>query len=180
VQHRCWLWWCWLCCGRYVRPAHRHASARWLLFQQCKGAHSSPPHPTPPTRAPTRAPGPNMGGKSVYLRMAAALTVMAHVGAYVPAASMELTVCDAVLSRMGAADDLSSGRSTFAEETQNAAEMLRQSTPRWVLSQREVVCFLTRDLMGDCVSRNVSLPPHPLTPPSPHSPPSTQEFGHPG
>lgn len=51
-----------------------------------------------------------MGGKSVYLRMAGVLAVMAHLGCYLPAQSAELSVCDALLSRMGAADDLSSGR----------------------------------------------------------------------
>ncbi|KAI8469096.1 MAG: muts domain V-domain-containing protein [Monoraphidium minutum] len=74
--------------------------------------------------------GPNMGGKSVYLRMAAVLAVMAHVGSYVPAEACELGVMDGLLTRMGAADDLSSGRSTFAEEMANAAEMLARATPR--------------------------------------------------
>ena len=51
-----------------------------------------------------------MGGKSVYLRMAATIAVLAHIGCYVPAAAAEVSVLDALLSRMGAADDISTGR----------------------------------------------------------------------
>jgi hypothetical protein len=91
-------------------------------------AHSHAP-PPPLTSPP---PGPNMGGKSCFLRMCAVTAIMAHLGSYVPAASCQLSVCDAVLSRMGAADDISSGRSTFQEEMTNAAEMLNRATPRWV------------------------------------------------
>ena len=74
--------------------------------------------------------GPNMGGKSSYVRSVALITIMAHVGSFVPAASARLTVCDAVLTRMGAADSLATGSSTFLEEMSETSAILRQATAR--------------------------------------------------
>ncbi|GIL42503.1 hypothetical protein Vafri_465, partial [Volvox africanus] len=74
--------------------------------------------------------GPNMGGKSCYTRTAALLVVMAQVGSYVPAASLELTVFDGVYTRMGASDNILLGRSTFFEEMSDTAGLLATATPR--------------------------------------------------
>ncbi|KAH9923928.1 muts domain V-domain-containing protein [Epithele typhae] len=74
--------------------------------------------------------GPNMGGKSSVVRMAALCAIMAQVGSYVPADSMRLSLLDGVLTRMGASDELSRGRSTFMVEMQETSDILRIASPR--------------------------------------------------
>ncbi|RDX52693.1 hypothetical protein OH76DRAFT_1454157 [Lentinus brumalis] len=74
--------------------------------------------------------GPNMGGKSSVVRMTALCTIMAQVGSYVPAESMRLSLLDGVLTRMGASDELSRGRSTFMVEMQETSDILQMATPR--------------------------------------------------
>ena len=74
--------------------------------------------------------GPNMGGKSVYIRQTALIALLAHIGCYVPAASASLTVCDGIFTRMGASDSLATGSSTFLEEMSEASAILRTATPR--------------------------------------------------
>ncbi|XP_019619134.1 PREDICTED: DNA mismatch repair protein Msh3-like [Branchiostoma belcheri] len=74
--------------------------------------------------------GPNMGGKSSYIRQVALIVIMAQVGCYVPAESASLGIVDAVMSRMGASDDIAHGRSTFMVELQEAAEILNHATSR--------------------------------------------------
>ncbi|MBV8355159.1 MAG: DNA mismatch repair protein MutS, partial [Candidatus Eremiobacteraeota bacterium] len=82
--------------------------------------------------------GPNMGGKSTYLRQAGLLTIMAQIGSFVPAKRMELGVVDRVFTRIGAGDDLASGQSTFYMEMAEAANILRRSTARSLLLIDEV------------------------------------------
>ena len=82
--------------------------------------------------------GPNMGGKSTYLRQAGLLAIMAQVGSFVPAASMTLGVVDRIFTRIGAGDDLASGQSTFYMEMAEAANILRRSTRRSLLLIDEV------------------------------------------
>ena len=72
--------------------------------------------------------GPNMGGKSTFLRQAALLCVMAHCGSFVPAESMRLCGVDRIFTRVGAADDLAGGRSTFMVEMTEAADVARNAT----------------------------------------------------
>jgi DNA mismatch repair protein MSH3 len=69
--------------------------------------------------------GPNMGGKSCFVRQTALLVIMAQIGSYVPAESMRLTALRGVHTRMGAADNLAVGRSTFLEEMSECASILR-------------------------------------------------------
>lgn len=76
--------------------------------------------------------GPNMGGKSCYIRTAALIAIMAQLGSFVPAQRAELTPLDAVFTRMGASDSLALGRSTFLEELGEASSILAQATP-WSL-----------------------------------------------
>ena len=74
--------------------------------------------------------GPNMGGKSTFLRQNALIVVLAQAGAFVPAKSAHIGVVDRLFSRVGAADDLARGRSTFMVEMVEAAAILNQATPR--------------------------------------------------
>ena len=82
--------------------------------------------------------GPNMGGKSTYLRQTALLTIMAQIGSYVPAKSARLGVVDRIFTRIGAGDDLASGQSTFYLEMAEAANILRRCTRRSLLLIDEV------------------------------------------
>lgn len=74
--------------------------------------------------------GPNMGGKSSYVRAVALLVLLAQTGSYVPAAAMSLTLTDAIHTRMGARDNLFRGESTFMVEVSETAAILRSATPR--------------------------------------------------
>ncbi len=82
--------------------------------------------------------GPNMGGKSTYLRQNGLLVIMAQIGSFVPAQSMRLGVVDRIFTRIGAGDDLASGQSTFYMEMAEAANILRRSTRRSLLLIDEV------------------------------------------
>ncbi|MGX2950177.1 DNA mismatch repair protein MutS [Ursidibacter sp. B-7004-1] len=72
--------------------------------------------------------GPNMGGKSTYMRQIALITLMAYIGSFVPAESAEIGPIDRIFTRIGASDDLASGRSTFMVEMTEMANILHQST----------------------------------------------------
>lgn len=74
--------------------------------------------------------GPNMGGKSSYVRQVALIAIMGQIGSYVPAKSATLGMLDAVFTRMGAFDNMLTGESTFMVELSETADMLKQATPR--------------------------------------------------
>jgi len=74
--------------------------------------------------------GPNMGGKSSYVRSIALIAIMSQIGSYVPAASVRLGMLDAVFTRMGAFDNMMRGESTFMVELSETADILKQATPR--------------------------------------------------
>lgn len=82
--------------------------------------------------------GPNMGGKSTFLRQAALLTIMAQIGSFVPARSMRTGIVDQVFTRIGAGDDLASGQSTFYLEMAETAEILARCTQRSLVLIDEV------------------------------------------
>ena len=82
--------------------------------------------------------GPNMGGKSTYLRQTALLSIMAQAGSFVPASKARLGVVDRLFTRIGAGDDIASGRSTFYVEMAEMAVILRRCTPRSLLLIDEV------------------------------------------
>jgi DNA mismatch repair protein MutS len=82
--------------------------------------------------------GPNMGGKSTYLRQTALLVILAQIGSFVPAASATLGIVDRIFTRIGAGDDLASGQSTFYIEMAEAATILRRSTERSLLLIDEI------------------------------------------
>ena len=73
--------------------------------------------------------GPNMGGKSTYLRQAALLVIMAQVGCFVSAASAQIGICDRIFARIGASDNLLEGQSTFMLEMREASQIMKTATP---------------------------------------------------
>ena len=74
--------------------------------------------------------GPNMSGKSTYMRQLAIIVILAQIGSYVPAQKAELPIFDAIYTRIGAADDLVSGQSTFMVEMMEANHAIRKATPQ--------------------------------------------------
>lgn len=82
--------------------------------------------------------GPNMGGKSTFLRQNALITILAQVGSFVPAEYAEIGIVDQVFSRIGAADDLFRDQSTFMVEMLETAAILKQATPRSFVIMDEV------------------------------------------
>ncbi len=82
--------------------------------------------------------GPNMGGKSTYMRQTALLAIMAHCGCYVPASSATFGTIDRIFTRIGASDDLASGRSTFMVEMTEAANILHNATAQSLVLMDEI------------------------------------------
>ncbi|HNR93432.1 MAG TPA: DNA mismatch repair protein MutS, partial [Kiritimatiellia bacterium] len=82
--------------------------------------------------------GPNMAGKSTYIRQVALIVIMAHIGSFVPAGSAEIGLTDRVFTRVGASDDLTRGRSTFMVEMQETANILNNATPKSLIVLDEI------------------------------------------
>ncbi len=82
--------------------------------------------------------GPNMAGKSTYMRQVALVTLMAHIGSFVPAREAHIPVVDRIFTRVGASDDLASGQSTFMVEMSETAYILRNATARSLVILDEI------------------------------------------
>ncbi|RXE85769.1 MULTISPECIES: DNA mismatch repair protein MutS [Pseudoalteromonas] len=82
--------------------------------------------------------GPNMGGKSTYMRQTALIVLMAHIGSYVPASAATIGIVDRIFTRIGASDDLASGRSTFMVEMTETATILNNATAQSLVLMDEI------------------------------------------
>lgn len=82
--------------------------------------------------------GPNMAGKSTYMRQVALIVIMAQIGSFVPAKEAHIGICDSVFTRVGASDDLTSGQSTFMVEMSEVAEILKRATAKSLIIYDEI------------------------------------------
>ncbi|HEY9017206.1 DNA mismatch repair protein MutS [Thiomicrospira sp.] len=82
--------------------------------------------------------GPNMGGKSTFMRQTALIAILAHIGCYVPAESAQIGLIDRIFTRIGASDDLTSGRSTFMVEMTETAHILHHATEQSLILMDEI------------------------------------------
>ncbi len=82
--------------------------------------------------------GPNMAGKSTYMRQVALIALMTQIGSFVPASEADMCICDRIFTRVGASDDLASGQSTFMVEMNEVANILRNATDKSLIILDEI------------------------------------------
>ena len=135
--------------NRYVRPrfsdsgelrvmAGRHPVIEKLAAQDAQRFIPNDLYFHPETQFIAVITGPNMGGKSTYLRQAALLAILAQMGSFVPAESALMPLVDRVFTRIGAADNLARGRSTFMVEMTETAVILNSATARSLIVLDEI------------------------------------------
>jgi DNA mismatch repair protein MutS len=116
--------------GRHpVVEAHMETAGAHFIANGCRLA---------PERRLLLITGPNMGGKSTYMRQVALIALMAHAGCFVPAKAARLGPLDQIFTRIGAADDLAGGRSTFMVEMTESASILHNASERSLVLMDEV------------------------------------------
>ncbi|MCR4672969.1 MAG: DNA mismatch repair protein MutS [Lachnospiraceae bacterium] len=133
--------------GNYVRPRINNngvikiTEGRHPVIEKISGDGSFIPNDTYLDNKKDRIAiitGPNMAGKSTYMRQTALIVLMAHIGSFVPAAAADISLVDRIFTRVGASDDLSSGQSTFMVEMNEVANILRNATSRSLLILDEI------------------------------------------
>ncbi len=133
--------------GRYQRPALSDSltlkirGGRHPVVEQALGANRFIPNDTLLNDTDHRLlilTGPNMAGKSTYLRQVAHIAILAQMGGFVPAEAAEIGLVDGIFTRIGATDDLVGGRSTFMVEMDETATILNRATPRSLVLLDEV------------------------------------------
>ena len=135
--------------GRYSRPVvddgsafdiqgGRHPVVEAALAARNEGAFIANDCDLGDTARIWLVTGPNMAGKSTFLRQNALIAILAQMGSYVPAAAAHIGAVDRLFSRVGAADDLARGRSTFMVEMVEAAAILNQATPQSLVILDEI------------------------------------------
>jgi DNA mismatch repair protein MutS len=132
--------------GRWVRPRVsaaprlRIVEGRHPLVEALRREEPFVPNDTDlaPDRRVLVLTGPNMGGKSTYLRQVATIVLLAQAGSFVPAAEAEISLVDRIFTRVGAADYLARGESTFMVEMLESAAIVREATPRSLIVLDEV------------------------------------------
>ena len=128
------------CCPELVEEPGLHiARGRHPVVE---AARSEPFEPNDlhldPARRMLVITGPNMGGKSTYMRQAALIVLLAHIGSYVPATSARIGPIDRIFTRIGAGDDLVRGQSTFMVEMSETANILHHATPHSLVLMDEI------------------------------------------
>ncbi|MFA6173343.1 MAG: DNA mismatch repair protein MutS [Kiritimatiellales bacterium] len=132
---------------RYVRPAMSDGDeliiqdGRHAVVEQMPDAERFVPNDTTLNCGDHQLiviTGPNMAGKSTYIRQVALITIMAHIGSFVPASQAKIGLVDRVFTRVGASDDLARGRSTFMVEMQETANILNNATPKSLIVLDEI------------------------------------------
>ncbi len=118
--------------------AGRHPVVQARLAQTSAGAFIANHTHLGPKQRMQIITGPNMGGKSTYMRQIAVITLLASMGSYVPASACRLGPIDAIHTRIGAADDLANAQSTFMLEMTEAAQILHAATPNSLVLMDEV------------------------------------------
>ncbi|KAL7950838.1 muts domain V domain-containing protein [Trichoderma barbatum] len=123
----------------HVIMGGRHPTVEGGLQEQGRGfVHNDCVIGPPPNGLMWLITGPNMAGKSTFLRQNALITIMAQIGCYVPASYAEIGIVDAIFSRVGSADNLYHDQSTFMVEMLETAQILRLATPRSFVIMDEI------------------------------------------
>ncbi len=132
-------------CGFSSPSPPQRGGEGWGEVAQIKSPHPASGHPLPAGRGEGEKfaqialiTGPNMAGKSTYIRQVALLTLLAHTGSFVPAAEARIDLADRIFTRIGASDDLSRGQSTFMVEMTETANILNNATPRSLIVLDEI------------------------------------------
>jgi DNA mismatch repair protein MutS len=121
------------------KPGIKLTAARHPVVEQVlKEPFIANPLSLSPQRRMLVITGPNMGGKSTYMRQAALITLLAYIGSYVPAEQAVIGPVDRIFTRVGAADDLASGRSTFMVEMTETANILHNATEHSLVLMDEI------------------------------------------
>lgn len=132
---------------RYSRPTMnsgerlRIEDGRHPVIEQISGSEPFVPNDTLMDQGASQLliiTGPNMAGKSTYIRQVAMIAIMAQIGSFVPASQAEIGVVDRVFTRVGASDDLARGRSTFMVEMQETANILNNATSKSLIVLDEI------------------------------------------